>query len=255
MNNSVLLGILKPYYFYLSKNSTFYRKFFKLLGFYPRNINLYKQAFLHNSKSKKIDGIKTKTNNERLEYLGDAVLDLIIAELLYKKFPFQGEGFLTDMRSKSASRNMLSKIATSMGIGDFIEIDKSIEKNQSAVRSIAGNALEALIGAIYVDKGYHFTKKYVKRKIVKPFLDFDELKDITVNFKSLLNQYAQKNKKHLEFKILNDNGEKRIRTYIIGVMIDGEEIARGRGKSKKVAEQIASEKSCELLKLSKNYKS
>ena len=97
MNNSVLLGILKPYYFYLSKNSTFYRKFFKLLGFYPRNINLYKQAFLHNSKSKKIVGIKTKTNNERLEYLGDAVLDLIIAELLYKKFPFQGEGFLTDM--------------------------------------------------------------------------------------------------------------------------------------------------------------
>lgn len=255
MNNSELLSILKPYYFYLSKNASFYRKYYKLLGFCPRNIFLYKQAFLHNSKSKKIIGIKTKTNNERLEYLGDAVLDLIIAELLYKKFPFQGEGFLTDMRSKSASRNMLSKIATSMGLDEFIDIDPSIAKNKSAVKSISGNALEALIGAIYVDKGYHFTKRYVKKKIVKPFLDFDELKDITVNFKSLLNQYAQKNKKHLEFRILNDEGEKRIRTYIIAVMIDGVELARGRGKSKKVAEQIASEKSCDLLKLSKSYKS
>jgi ribonuclease-3 len=142
-----------------------------------------------------------------------------------------------------------------MGLDEFIDIDPSIAKNKSAVRSISGNALEALIGAIYVDKGYHFTKRYVKKKIVKPFLDFDELKDITVNFKSLLNQYAQKNKKHLEFKILNDEGEKRIRTFIIAVMIDGVELARGRGKSKKVAEQIASEKSCDLLKLSKSYKS
>lgn len=126
----MLLGILRPYYFYLSKNSAFYRKYYKLLGFCPKNIFLYKQAFLHNSRSKKVVGIKAKTNNERLEYLGDAVLDLIIAELLYKKFPFQGEGFLTDMRSKSASRNMLSKIATSMGLDEFIEIDPSIAKTE-----------------------------------------------------------------------------------------------------------------------------
>ena len=243
------MGVLNPYYFYFSKNASFYRKYYKILGYCPRNIDLYKRAFIHNSKSKTVEGIRK--NNERLEYLGDAVIDLIIAELLFKKFPFQGEGFLTDMRSKSASRNMLSKIATSMGLEEFIVVDPSILKNRSALRSIAGNALEALVGAIYVDRGYSFTKRYVKRKIVNPYLDFDELKNITVNFKSLLNQHAQKHKKTLAFEILNHEEEKKIKTYIIGVVLDGKEIARGRGKSKKVAEQIASEKSCEILELTK----
>jgi ribonuclease-3 len=210
---------------------------------------LYKQAFMHNSISKNVTGLKAKNNNERLEYLGDAVWDLVIAELLFKKYPFQGEGFLTEMRSKSVSRKKLSEIAFDMGLEEHLKFDKSIRRNHAAVRGIAGNALEALIGAIYLDKGYKFTKRFIRKKIVGIHLDFDELKNKIENFKSLLNQYAQKEKKELEFKVLNNAEDKNIKTYIIGVFIDGEEVAKGRGKSKKVAEQLASEKTCEILKL------
>ncbi|NNJ55008.1 MAG: ribonuclease III [Bacteroidia bacterium] len=219
------------------------------MGYCPRNLKLYKQAFLHNSTAEKIVGLKTKNNNERLEYLGDAVLDLIIAELLFKKFPFRGEGFLTEMRSKAVSRKRLSQIAYDMGIHEHLLFDKSISRNHSAIRGISGNALEALIGSIYLDKGYRFTRHYIKKKIVVPHLDFEHLKDVTENFKSLLNQHAQKERKELEFKVLEQNDKNKQKMYTIGVLINGEEIATGRGRSKKVAEQIASEKTCEILSL------
>tara|TARA_B110000967_G_scaffold105304_1_gene108011 strand:+ start:5204 stop:5962 length:759 start_codon:yes stop_codon:yes gene_type:complete len=246
---TVLHSFSKFYYLYFSKHSKSYKKLVQILGYCPYNIRLYQQAFLHNSHSANIPGIKNSANNERLEYLGDAVLDLIIAELLFKKFPFKGEGFLTEMRSKSVSRKMLSTIAFSMGLQDHLVYSKSISKNQAAVQGMAGNALEALIGAVYLDGGYTFAKRFVKQKIVNPYLDFDELKDITVNFKSLLNQYAQKEKKELDFKVLNPESEKKIKTYSIAVCLDGVEISTARGKSKKVAEQIASEKACVILKL------
>lgn len=207
---------------------------------------LYKQAFVHNSIS------KSTHNNERLEYLGDAVLDLVIADLLYKKFPFKGEGFLTEMRSKSVSRKRLSQIAIDLGIQEMLNFDKSIKSNHSAVRGLAGNALEALIGAIYLDKGYDFTLNFIRKKIVGVHLDFDELKEITENFKSLLNQYTQKSRKELLFEVQNTEEDSKIKIYIIAVKIDGEEIARARGKSKKIAEQLASEKACDILKLLKN---
>ncbi len=241
--------ITKLYYCSFSRNKELYRNLYRLLGYCPNNIKLYKQAFLHNSTSQRIKGFKAKHNNERLEYLGDAVLDLIIAELLFKKFPFQGEGFLTEMRSKAVSRKKLSQIAYDMGIHEHLVFDSSLRKNKAALRGISGNALEALIGSIYLDKGYRFTRKFIKTKIVIPHLDFEHLKDVTENFKSLLNQYSQKEKKQLEFKVLEENGNNKQKMYTIGVYIDGEEIATGRGKSKKVAEQIASEKTCEHLGL------
>jgi ribonuclease-3 len=125
--------------------------------------------------------------------------------------------------------------------------DKSISKNRTAVQGIAGNALEALVGAIYLDKGYQFSKRFVTKKIVGVHLDFDTLKDKVVNFKSVLNQFAQREKKELEFRVLNDAGEKNIKNYSIGVYLDNLEIAKARAKSKKEAEQLASEKSCEIL--------
>ena len=246
----MLNSIKKIYFTSFSSNAPFYKQLYLLLGYCPGSLHLYKQAFLHNSISKKLDGLDAKNNNERLEYLGDAVLDLAIAELLFKKYPFQSEGFLTEMRSKSVSRKKLSKIATDMGIQDLLVFDKSIKRNHSAVRGISGNAFEALIGAIYLDKGYRFTKKFINKKIVSVHLDFEDLKNTIENFKSLLNQYAQKSKKELEFKVLNEEEDNKIKTYIIGVIIDGEEIARARAKSKKVAEQLASEKTWEILKVS-----
>ena len=181
--------------------------------------------------------------------MGDAVLDLIIAELLFKKYPFQGEGFLTEMRSKSVSRKKLAQIAVDMCIPSYLIYDQSIKKNQIALRGISGNALEALIGAIYLDKGYAFTLKFVKKRMVMPHLDFEQLKETTENFKSLLNQYAQKERKELDFRVLEDSGSNNQKMYTIGVFIDGEEIAKARGNSKKVAEQIASEKTCQQLAL------
>lgn len=248
-SNTVIRGIKKLYFTQFSKHSKFYKKLYPLLGYCPGKPKLYIQAFMHNSLTKKYDGLDTKHNNERLEYLGDAVLDLIVAELLFKKFPFQGEGFLTEMRSKSVSRKKLSEIAFAMGLQEHLMFDKSIRKNKAAVQGIAGNALEALIGAIYLDKGYRFSKNFVVKRIVGVHLDFDSLKDTVVNFKSVLNQFAQKEKKELEYRVLNDSDEKNIKSYSIGVYLDNQEIAKARAKSKKVAEQLASEKSCEILSL------
>lgn len=247
MSSTVINGIKKIYFTRFSKHSKFYQELHPLLGYFPGKPKLYVQAFMHNSLTKKTEGIDTKYNNERLEYLGDAVLDLIIAELLFKKFPFQGEGFLTEMRSKSVSRKKLSEIAFNMGLHEHLMFDKSIRKNRVAVQGIAGNALEALMGAIYLDKGYKFSKRFVTKRIVGVHLDFDTLKDKVVNFKSVLNQFAQREKKELEFRVLNDADEKNIKNYSIGVYLDNLEIAKARAKSKKEAEQLASEKSCEML--------
>ncbi len=242
-------SIKKLYYCNFSTDKLFYKNLYHLLGYCPNKIGLYRQALIHNSTAEKLSGLKTKNNNERLEFLGDAVLDVIIAELLFKKFPFQGEGFLTEMRSKAVSRKRLSKIAFDMGIQEHLVFDKSIRKNYAALRGISGNALEALIGAIYLDKGYKFTRRFIKHKIVRPHLDFEHLKDVTENFKSLLNQYAQKERKDLQFKVIQQNDQNKLKMYSIGVYLDGEEIAKARGKSKKVAEQLASEKTCQILGL------
>ena len=136
-----------------------------------------------------------------------------------------------------------------MGIQEHLVFDKSIRKNYAALRGISGNALEALIGAIYLDKGYKFTRRFIKHKIVRPHLDFEHLKDVTENFKSLLNQYAQKERKDLQFIVIQQNDQNKLKMYSIGVYLDGEEIAKARGKSKKVAEQLASEKTCQILGL------
>jgi ribonuclease-3 len=247
VSSTVINGIKKIYFTRFSKHSKFYQKLYPLLGYFPGKPKLYVQAFMHNSLTKKSENVDSRHNNERLEYLGDAVLDLIIAELLFKKFPFQGEGFLTEMRSKSVSRKKLSEIAFNMGLHEHLMFDKSIRKNRTAVQGIAGNALEALVGAIYLDKGYQFSKRFVTKKIVGVHLDFDTLKDKVVNFKSVLNQFAQREKKELEFRVLNDAAEKNIKSYSIGVYLDNLEIAKARAKSKKEAEQLASEKSCEIL--------
>ena len=249
INLTLFTPLKKVYFFYLTSNKESYRNLYRLLGFFPRKIKLYDQAFIHNSNSKQISGFRTKSNNERLEFLGDAVLDLIIAELLFKRFPFQGEGFLTEMRSKVVSRKKLSQIAYDMGLHEFLMLDPSLKRNKTALRGIAGNALEALIGAVYLDKGYFFTRKFVKKKIVVPHLDFEHLKEVNDNYKSLLNQYAQKEKRNLEFRVIEQNDSNRLKMYTIGVFIDDEEIARAQGKSKKVAEQLASEKSYTLLGL------
>ena len=239
------------YYLNFSEHKEFYRNIYRLLGFFPKNIHLYKQAFIHNSTAEKFKGLNTKISNERLEYLGDAVLGLAIAELLFKKYPFKGEGFLTEMRSKLVSRKKLSEIAQKMGIHQYLTLDTSVKKNKMAIRGISGNALEALIGAVYLDRGYNYTKRFIKKKVLHPYVDLDHLKDYTDNFKSILNQWAQRQRKSLEFKVLEEKGKNHSKMYTIGVLIDSEVLAQAQGKSKKVAEQLASELACKQLQIKK----
>ncbi len=220
-----------------------------LIGFGPGNLELYKKAFRHLSASEKIQFTTLKNSNERLEFLGDAVLDMVIAEMVFKKFPFKGEGFLTEVRSKIVSRKQLSTMAMKIGITTFIEVEDVLAKNRHVMSSLAGNALEALVGAIYLDKGYNATRKFVYKKLLKPHIDLDDIHNLHINYKSLVNQWAQKSKKQLDFKILTEKGDSKSGKFKIALVIDGEEIATAENYSKKNAEKIACAKAAEILGL------
>lgn len=234
-------SVNKFFYLNFSDQKDAFKRLYSLLGYFPKNIKLYKQAFIHNSNASTIRDLDVKNSNERLEYLGDAVLGMIIADLLFKKYPFKGEGFLTEMRSKAVSRKKLSEIAIKMGLHQYLSLDSSVKKNKLALKGISGNALEALIGAIYLDKGYKFTKKFIQKKIVVPYLDFDQLMNHTENFKSILNQWTQRERKQLEFKVVEEEGKNHSKLYTMAVVIDGNEEGVAQAKTKKRAEQMASE--------------
>lgn len=220
-----------------------------LIGFRPRNLELYSKAFRHLSASERIEFTSAKNSNERLEFLGDAVLDMVVAEIIFKKFPFKGEGFLTEVRSKIVSRKQLSSIALKIGLPSFIQVEDVLSKNRHVMSSLAGNALEALVGAIYLDRGYKATKVFIYKKILKPHIDLDDIHNLHINYKSLVNQWAQKNKKKLDFAILVDKADSKVGRYKIGLVIDGEEIATAENYSKKNAEKAACAKAAEILGL------
>lgn len=217
------------------------------MGFTPRNADLYKQAFRHHSASTRYDVKEGRISNERLEYLGDAVLSSIIAEVLFSTYPTKGEGFLTELRAKIVSRENLCELARKIGIEDYLEYDKSIRGNRQIIRAISGNAFEALIGAIYLDKGYDFTKKFISKRIINPHIDIHHLADKEINFKSKLIEWCQKNRKNIAFEALEERRQGKQKSYLVSVVIDGEEFGRGEDFSKKKAEQIAASKACEVI--------
>lgn len=217
------------------------------MGFTPRNADLYKQAFRHHSASTRYDVKEGRISNERLEYLGDAVLSSIIAEVLFSTYPTKGEGFLTELRAKIVSRENLCELARKIGIEDYLEYDKSIRGNRQIIRAISGNAFEALIGAIYLDKGYDFTKKFISKRIITPHIDIHHLADKEINFKSKLIEWCQKNRKTIAFEALEERKQGKQKSYLVSVVIDGEEFGRGEDFSKKKAEQIAASKACEVI--------
>jgi len=205
---------------------------------------VYKLAFSHRSSAgEHSSGIKL--SNERLEYLGDAVLGAIIAEMLFKKFPFREEGFLTEMRSRIVNRDHLNKLAIKLGINHFMPPMDVTTKNKSAY----GDAFEALIGAVYIDKGYARARRLVLGRFIKHHVDLDEIEGLDVNFKSKLINWAQRERKKVQFELLEelDNGGKRL--LRVRVLLDGVELAQGEDYSKKRAEQIAALKACESLRL------
>lgn len=219
-----------------SERKEFYLFLKDLLGFYPQNLRLYDVAFIHKSASV-VDSQGNLVNNERLEYLGDAILGAIIADFLYNRFPQEDEGFLTKTRSKLVNRAFLTKLTHDMGLHVFIDSNttKKIDKSH-----IYGDALEALIGAIYLDRDYQAAKFFVTKKILSQFVNLNEIEQEDSNFKSQLIEWSQKNKRELEFETTEETDENLKQPKFIAVVkIDNEKVGTGSGSSKKEAHQNA----------------
>jgi ribonuclease-3 len=215
-----------------------------VLGFAPGKAALYKAALTHRSVRDSAD-----ENNERLEYLGDAILSGIIADFLFKKYPYKEEGFLTEMRSKMVNRNKLNEIAIKMGIKKITLFNKF--DNSLKISQIFGNTLEALVGAIYLDKGFRKTQQWVLERMIIPHLFMDDLENLEINHKNKLYGWANKNGKSLEFETLNEKIEGGRRLFTIGAMVNGELIAEAKAYNKKDASQIAAAIALEKLGLQK----
>lgn len=215
------------------------------LGFYPGNLRLYEIAFIHKSASA-TDKMGNQINNERLEYLGDAVLGSIIAEFLYKRFPQRGEGFLTQMRSKLVNRVFLSSLMKETGLNQFV---KSRQIRTTANSSIDGDALEALIGAIYLDKGYEKTKHVIIKKFYNQHVDLNKVELEDSNYKSQLIEWGQKNKQEVTFNTKEEESPKfKAGVFITAIEIENEIKGKGYGPSKKESQQNAAKQA--LIKIS-----
>lgn len=227
-----------------SDRREFYLFLKNLLGFYPQNLKLYDIAFIHKSASA-IDSQGNFVNNERLEFLGDAILGSIIADFLYNRFPQEDEGFLTKTRSKLVNRTFLTNLTFDMGLNVFINSNttKHIDKSH-----IYGDALEAFIGAIYLDKDYQTTKFFVTKKILSQFVDLNEIEQNDSNFKSQLIEWSQKNKKEISFETTEDSTENSKQPKFRAVVkINNKQIGKGTGTSKKEAHQEAAKESLKKL--------
>lgn len=240
------------FFFHKSNSNKAYRSKIKnIIGYSPVRWDLYERAFLHLSVNKNGNGRNKINSNERLEYLGDAVLDSIVAELVFKKFPFKGEGFLTEMRSKLVSRKQLADLARKIGIPSVLRT--GMKKNDwHVISSLSGNALEALIGVVYLDRGYRFTQKFVYKRLIRPYIDLNNLEDIDINYKSIVNHWAQKEKKSMEFKVLEDRDGNRQNLFKVALYIEDEHVGTGQHFSKKTAEKLAAENACKKMGLRPN---
>lgn len=234
------LPIFKAYF---SADKQLFQSIKNILGFYPGNIFVYKLAFLHKSASQETrKGIKI--SNERLEYLGDTILSTVVADYLFKKYPFNDEGFLTELRSKIVSRANLNKLSKKMGLNHLIQRDN---ESNNLYRSIEGDTFEALIGAIYLDKGFNFTHRVIVNRIIQVHLDIDEIEHKQWNFKSKLIDWAQRERKTAGYNVVDVIGGGYTKQYKVELTIDGEPIACGQDYSIKAAEQLASEKAYMIL--------
>jgi len=230
-------------YWLKSKESRqFEKKLQNVLGIKPGNYSLYYTALSHRSIKENSD-----ENNERLEYLGDAVLSTVIADYLFKRYPYKGEGFLTEMRSKMVNRQRLNEIALKMGVKKlaiYNKFDNFLKGSQ-----IFGNTLEALVGAVYLDKGYKKTQSWIVRQIVAPYVFVDDLEQIDINLKNRLIGWASKNGKKLEFETIHEKLEGNRRIFTIAVVLEGQILAQGKGYNKKDASQVAAQSAIEKLEL------
>ncbi len=228
--------------FQFKQATAFEKQLSDMLGIIPGNIQLYRSALSHRSVKDTPD-----ENNERLEFLGDAILSAIVADYLFKRYPYKGEGFLTEMRSKMVNRQQLNDIAVKMGLRKltfYNKFDNALKGSQ-----IFGNTLEALIGAIYLDKGYLKTKNWILKQIIIPHSYVEDLELIDINLKNKLIGWANKNGKTITFDLAEEKLEGNRRIFTMNAVLDGEVFAQGKGGNKKDASQVAAQVAVEKLGL------
>ena len=232
------------------KDKESYLCFYRILGFYPRNIRIYEQALLHKSLSVKTDQGRL-LNNERLEFLGDAILDAVVGDIVYQKFEGKREGFLTNTRSKIVSRESLNHVAEQIGLAKLIKYSS----RQSAHNSyMGGNAFEALVGAIYLDRGYVYCKYFIEKRIIGQYLNLNKISRKEVNFKSKLIEWTQKNKVEITFELVNQSvDEHNSPTFETEVLLEGIRACKGKGYSKKESQQIAAHETLNKIKKDSSF--
>jgi ribonuclease-3 len=233
---SFIRNIVKPR---SKKDELFYVSLKKLLGFKPKNIEYYQKAFIHRSV-KKIDR-KTglQINYERLEFLGDAMLSAVIASHLFLEVPSGDEGYLTQMRSKIVSREHLNELGRDFNLLLFVKSSVSRKKFGD---DIHGNIFEALIGAIYLDRGYRYCEKFIHKRVILPYVDVPKLEGKITSYKSLFIEWCQKQKKEFLFDVYEDTGKDPVKHFSVKLSLDDKIIAKGRATSKKKAEEIAAKR-------------
>ncbi|MFZ9718204.1 MAG: ribonuclease III [Chitinophagaceae bacterium] len=214
-----------------------------MLGYRPGNTKLYKTALSHRSIKEGSD-----QNNERLEFLGDAILSAVVADYLFKKYPYRGEGFLTEMRSKMVNRATLNDNELKMGLKKLTFYNKSDASLK--VSQIFGNTLEALLGAIYLDLGYRKTQQWIVKQLITPHMFMEELELLEINHKNKLYGWANRHGKSLDFSLMDERLENGRRLFTVAAIVNGEAIAEGRAFNKKDASQIAAQAAVEKLGIS-----
>lgn len=227
------------------KDRESYLRFYKMLGFYPKDISIYEQALLHKSSSVKSDKGRL-VNNERLEFLGDAILDAVVADIVYKRFEGKREGFLTNTRSKIVQRETLNRVAIEIGLDKLI---KYTTRQSSHNSYMCGNAFEALIGAIYLDRGYRACKYFMEHRIIGPYLNLEKISRKEVNFKSKLIEWSQKNRIEISFELITQSHDQCYSpTFESEVLVEGIPAGRGTGYSKKESQQMAAHEAMGKIK-------
>ena len=227
------------------KDRESYLCFYRMLGFWPRDIRFYEQSLLHKSLSVKSEqgGF---VNNERLEFLGDAILDAVVADIVYRNFEGKREGFLTNTRSKIVSRESLNHVADQIGLSKLI---KYSIRNSTHNSNVGGNAFEALIGAIYLDRGYEYCKYFMEHRIIGQYIDLKKVSRKEVNFKSKLIEWSQKNKVLLRYELVSQSlDEFNSPIFETEVFLEGISVSKGKGYSKKESQQNAAHESMNKIK-------
>jgi ribonuclease-3 len=235
------------YHLFVSRDRDFSRRIRRISGFAPQEPFLYQLALTHSSTIGKADSDQSaKECNERLEFLGDSILDAVISEYLFKIYPTKDEGFLTEMRSKIVNRKSLNKIARKLNLDHLIRHNQSGSLNSS----MHGDALEAFIGAVYMDLGYRRTRRFIHNRIMAPYIQLHLVEDEIISHKNKLIEYVQKQKLGLlEFEVLEEKGDGRGKIFKVQAKVGNRELGIGEGKNKKSAEQHASENALVKLKL------